>query len=112
MTDVDELINCYIDNAIAHGEATLIGNSKKANISHDLLMDAYEKILNCENDTSSKLCELLSHSNESVRLWSATHCLGFNEKKSKRVLKELRKKNDALGFSASIVLEEWEKGTL
>lgn len=111
MSNINDLIAVYEDNARKHGEATLTGDSKTANRSFDKMIDALKDIYSL--DSSGKLfLELLKNDDESVRLWSATHALFINESMALSTLESLASDSGIQSFSASMVVDEWKKGNL
>ena len=99
----------YVSNAIIHGEATDVDCVNHAN---DEVLAALSEIRKCDDLGRSILTDLLSHENDSVRCWAATHLLKLDEQRARWVLQRLTKAKWPLGFTARIVLEEWRKGTL
>lgn len=111
MSSVRGLISIYAENAKKHGEATLRGDSKVANICYDRMIESIKQIY--ELDPEGRLfLELLDNGSESVKLWCATHGLFINKNTSMMTLQELANGAGIFSFSASIVLEEWMKGSL
>ena len=112
MVLVRNFVDVYTEAAIKHGEATKDGNSTVANNCYDELIRARDKLLDFGLDGERTLLSLLTHTNESVRLWAATHCLNLDEEKSLKVLSELSASNSIFGFNASMVIEERVKGNI
>ena len=111
MSSMQALISDYIGNSKKHGEATLSGDSKVANIAYDKMIEVVKRIH--ELDSEGKVfLGLLKHENESVKLWSATHALFINEPIAIQTLQEIAKNSGIFSFSASMVVEEWGKGAL
>lgn len=111
MSNINDLIAVYEENARNHGNATLTGGSKKANSSYDNMIDALKDIYSL--DSSGQLfLELLKNESESVRLWSATHALFINESLALSTLEDLANGTGVQSFSASMVVDEWKKGNL
>ncbi len=98
----------YISSAICHGEASVSGDHKKANDSYDKIIAGFKK-LKATGRTDS-LLGLLSHDDASVRLWAATHSLGWNETEAIRTLRALAASDEFASFSAQVILEQWNKG--
>ncbi|KKL65398.1 hypothetical protein LCGC14_2155390, partial [marine sediment metagenome] len=95
-----------------HGEATLSGDSNIANKSYDNLINSKEKLFAHGNCGKKNLIELLNHENDSVRLWAATHCLHVDAPLAIEALRALAESDSILGFSASMVIEEYNKGNI
>ena len=112
MNNVDSVIGSYTESAIAHGEATMQGDNKLANKSYDEIISCAKQLRALGNSGRDELEKLLKHSNDSVRLWAATHSLRDNEIKAKSALNALAKSNGILSFSAEMVLTEWDGGRL
>jgi hypothetical protein len=104
----------YINSAIAHRELIESGNKKRANSAHDKIIKSIKSIRGREDKGKSFLLSNLSHSDEGVRLWSASHLLPLDEFKALRELSKLSK--SAASFfvrsSADVTEIEWRKGTL
>ncbi|NJK95802.1 MAG: DUF2019 domain-containing protein [Bacteroidales bacterium] len=108
---MDTLKNIFIEDAISHGNAILIGENKKANKMHKKLMAYYE--MNKKDSAISQLyLENLTHPNESVRIWSATFLLKTNPNKAVETLTELSQSSSIFGLSAKSILIMWNNGQL
>lgn len=72
MSNINDLIIVYEENAKKHGEATLTGDSKTTNSSFDKMIDALKDINSL--DSSAKLfLELLKNDDESAPFKSHSH---------------------------------------
>jgi hypothetical protein len=113
MKKLNEVIDEYIKAAMSHGEALAEGNSKKANSAYDLIEKNYNILRESMNDGLELLVGLLTHENNSVRLWAARHTLNYNSNLAEKVLSELGTlKKTPVAFDARMVLSEWKKGNL
>jgi hypothetical protein len=107
----DELIDEYVRNAIASDEALRDCDPGRANRSHDKVLRALKLLT--ERGERMRLIDLLDHKNVSVRYCAATHLLPFCEDRARETLREVVEEGSwPTGFNASIVLQEWDKGTL
>lgn len=108
---MDTIKNNFIEDAILHGNAILIGDSKKANNLHKKLM-TYYKINKIDSSVSQVYLENLVHPNESVRIWAATFLLKTNSNKAIEALNELSQSSSIFGLSAKSILIMWINGQL
>ncbi len=106
MSTVAKVIQQYRACAISHGEATLEGDHRRANLNHDLLMTALQTI-EAEELGLHVLLPLLDHRYRSVRVWAAFHCLTLDQAKATAVLEDAAAGNDIISFNAKMVLSEW-----
>jgi len=111
MGQLDSLVTTYVAEAEEHGRATESGDHKHANVAHDGLIRALHA-LDMVNPGRSALVQLLEHANPYVRGWAATHLLQSHRQLAEAVLEELASEPGLAGFDASIVLQQWRKGTL
>lgn len=109
---IETLIGEYRAHAAAHGKATLGGDYKSANHSHDKLVALVPQIRGFGSSGEKALLELSSDPDDAVACWAATHSLGFNAASAMGVLGTISKKSGPIGFSAKMVLQQWAKGKL
>ncbi len=109
---ISELVTKYRQNALEHGAATAIGDHKRTNECHDLLMAAVRGLREQGVQGSEALLPLLDDQDQSVRCWAATHCLKVAEGRARRTLVDLASEPGIVAFTAEMVLSEWDKGTL
>jgi hypothetical protein len=105
-----EIKNIFIDCAIKHGEAIDQGNYKLANKLHSKLTSLYEKIKKEEQWDELKI--MVKHTDESVKLWTATFLLKRDTDLALKVLNELRESKRIIGLTASTTVDMWNKGML
>ena len=110
--DLDGLVADYVKNAVRHGEATIEGDFKAANNSHDKIIKALSEIRKYGNEGDIALLALIDDDNDSVKCWAATHSLKYHKEKSEQILLYLSKKSGPIAFNAEMVLSEWKNGTL
>jgi hypothetical protein len=107
----EDAINTIIDSAEQHSIASESGNYKIANKNYDKIHNAVMYLRN--TNSVDKLEELLSNEKVSVRLAVASYLLSDNPQKAISVLQEIINSNlPHKSFTASLVLQEWEKGNL
>ena len=106
--------DAYVNAAILHLERLEAGDSRGSNAAHDHLIKSIRAIRNYDDRGKSFLSGLLSHENENVRLWSASHLLPLQEKKALDELQYLTKSaiSSIVRSSAEVTSSEWRKGTL
>lgn len=97
-------ISKYTEAAILHGEATLSGDYKKANHQYKIMSECYNNIKN-SSDELIEFSKLLYHSNDSVKVWAASHYLSHNKAIAVKVLKEVAKGEGIIAFGAKVFLE-------
>ncbi len=108
---VDELLALFEKHAMNHGEAMASGNSRKANYSHDKILEAVHYLK--KKNKLEALVVFYNHSNMSVRSWAACFLLPMYEKKSLKILKEIAGMNiPSVSFDAKMVIQEWKNGHL
>jgi len=110
--DLESLIAQYKVCAKKHGEATMEGNYKRANMNYDKLVELLKKIRQFGNEGNIALLSLTEDENQSVRCWASTDSLQFDKSKAIKVLKKLAKEDGIIAFDAKMVLSECKKGTL
>ncbi len=108
----DQLIAEYRELAQAHGQATINGDFKAANRSHDRLISLLTSIRSLGVDGQARLLRLTCDSDDSVSCWAATHTLPFDECRALEVLDTLSSKSGPIGFNAKMVILQWKKGEL
>ena len=104
----DRALDLYTSSAKAHGDASLEGDHKRANVSYDQLIKCFKELR--KSGKSDKLLGLFNHSDPNVRLWAATHSLELDEQKAVAMLRELATADNFSSFSAQMILDQWEKG--
>lgn len=109
---IHNLIEKYREHAQAHGRATLSGDYKAANRSHDELVALVPMIRAFGDPGKAALLELTEDADEAVVCWSATHALAFDEGRALAALESLAMKQLPIGFNAKMVIREWKKGEL
>ena len=106
-----EVIETFINSAIAHSEATEQGDYKTANKNYDKIVDSVKFLK--QNGMIKELSKLFTHSNPGVRIWACTYSLEENEKKAKKALGAIAKENILHhSFTAKMTLDEWNSGNL
>jgi len=111
MENIDDLKNKFIEAAIVYGEKAVNGNYKLANKKADFLIET-ARILRISEEGKDALKKLLQHENPSVQLWAAANCLPFYTDKSINVLNQIKRRDDFIGTSAGVTLDEWKEGKL
>ncbi|OAM91695.1 DUF2019 domain-containing protein [Termitidicoccus mucosus] len=109
---IETLIKEYREHAEAHGRATLSGDYKAANRSHDKLVALVPKIRALGHSGEAALVVLTDDSSDTVVCWAATHSLRFSESRALAALEKLSKKTGPIAFSAKMVVQQWAKGEL
>lgn len=107
MSNASNAIVQYRTCAIAHGEATLAGDHRRANLNHDLLMAALQTIESGELGLRV-LLPLLDDPDKSVRVWAASHCVKLDQARATASLEDAAAGNDIISFNAEMVLQTLE----
>ncbi|MBK1814898.1 hypothetical protein JIN84_04680 [Luteolibacter yonseiensis] len=109
---IDEIKIAYRMHATAHGKATMTGDYKAANRSHDELVALVPVMRSFGEAGTAALRELTEDADEAVVCWSATHLLASDEGKALGALEPLARKPGPIGFNAKMVIQQWKKGEL
>jgi len=112
MKTLKEHIEMYVESAINHGKATMMGDYKIANKNYYRIMKALNNILKYGSEGREEILKLLINEDDSVKCWAATHSLKYNELKALITLNDLSKGKGLICSDAKIVIEEWKKGNL
>ena len=115
LTEQDEEIKTllfkYKEAALAHTDATMNPDHRKANRNHDIIMSSLAKLK--EYGSALRLEPFLSHPSEGVRIWAATHLLPSELNDiAISTLKDIAVGNGFIATAAEMVLSEWSKGRL
>jgi hypothetical protein len=109
---LNELLKEYASAAVTHGEATTIGDYRKANTQYDVIQAVYRELRSLGQPAQHALLGLLDHPEDAVKAWAASHALEFAPKEAEPVLEALSKSSSISGFSAEMTLKERRKGSL
>jgi DNA-directed RNA polymerase subunit F len=107
---VEELVEQYREAVAEHSSMSTI-DPQKANRAHDRLHQIY-KILRQSPAGRQAIAALLDDPNPEVRCWAAAHSLEWSPLRARRVLEELSKRDDLIGFEALMILQEFDAGRL
>ena len=104
----------YVAAAILHLGQLENGDSKSSNAAHDRLIRAIREIRKQNDRGRLFLLENLKHTEENVRLWSASHLLPLEERAALAELNNLARDANSrvVSSSADVTIAEWKKGTL
>jgi triphosphoribosyl-dephospho-CoA synthetase len=106
---IDKLISTFAENVIKQEECMKEGDYKNGNKYAKKYINSWKKIAEIGDEAKEKMTELMNHSVDSVRSMAATFLLEYKTNLAIRVLKEISKRNDSIGFGAKEVLNRWEK---
>lgn len=110
MMTKDIIKEIFLFETIEYGKAIAIGDHKKANKLHKKIHALYN---NAKKSGQTELFgELLSESDENVRLWAAIFTLKVSPEVAEKVLKDLTKLPTITAMSAEMSLDLWKKGML
>ncbi|MHC1685021.1 MAG: hypothetical protein AB6733_19135 [Clostridiaceae bacterium] len=112
--DLDKLVSECIHSSIDYGVTAyeVITNPKKTNKLYKVNSYNFKKLKSQGSEGVTVLLNLLEHENDYVRYIAATYVLSIEEDKAKKVLSDLCTRSGIFGFSAKLLLEEWNKGNL
>jgi len=106
--NTNELLEDYKQEAIQHGICSEEGDSRRGNKAYDKLHKILKEIK--DQGEESRLIELFNDENRWVQLWAASHCLEFEEKKSLKKLKQIKKeKLPHISSDAEYTIMEWKE---
>lgn len=110
---LEALVEGYARAAAAHGEATEVGDSRKANAAHLTIASTYRELRARGLDAQRALLPLLDDPRPGVRLWAGAHALEFAAAEGERALLALSARQGSLvAFGASMTLRVWREGKL
>lgn len=112
MDEIQEIIKHFIETSIEQEEATLAGNHKVMNRKYSDIKDLIARLKSLSDNSLFALMPLLSHENSYVRYNASFAIIPINPEKAKEVIKEISQLKSSIGFTAMMVLREWEKGNL
>lgn len=110
--EISELVKRYVDSARVHGEATKLGNARKANRAYKEIVRAFLELEKYGDEGTTALMLTLGAEESAVRTWGATHLLKSHPERALPVLADVAREKSLVGFSAKVTLEEWTNGTL
>lgn len=106
----EEILVEFEDAADKQVEATEQGNYKLGNRCYDKIILAVNFLK--RKDEIRLLYPLLHHNSIGVRMWAASYLLPMYPIESVEILEQIASQSGIRAFTAKIILEEWEKGTL
>jgi len=110
MISSDNIKDKFITEAIEHANALSEGDYTKANELHKKLHSLYNKAKG--SNQADIFSELLTESDENVRLWAAIFTLKVIPEDAEKTLENLSNSTSITGLSAATTLELWKKGML
>lgn len=110
-TKIIDALEEFIKGAELHGKGILESDPDMANRGIRQVMDA-SKIIKKLDPSFSNLKPLLKHHNVSVRMAAAARLLATDKELALPVLGEIDKQRGFLGFTAHMIIQQWEKGEL
>lgn len=105
-SELQVLVDEFKRAAIAHGRATLKGDSRSANRAYKLLDKAYKDIMS-NGWLTLVVDSLLQDEDIAVRTWAATLVPVELRALAIPVLMKAAEDDSIFGFEASLVLDEW-----
>jgi len=96
-----------------HGESIKNGNHRAANKAFDKITKLRKKLYQLgESRYVTSLLKLLAVDDIYVKKFASSYLLPFEEEIARKELEELQQLPGLFGFSAEMVLKEWDKGRL
>jgi hypothetical protein len=108
--ELAELSALYADAAAAHTQASLHGDRRRANRSHDLVASVYRELR--RRDEQRLLLDLLTSEDSGVVAWAGAHALEFAPADGEAALERIASEGGVVGLTAEMTLETWRKGEL
>lgn len=109
---IDRLINDFVEAARKYHDATMSGNSRKANLQVKQMHQAFLEITKIGESARKALLEQADNKDDAVALMAATYSLKYDPEKSKAVLRRLAKDNTGIiGFGAAQAIQRWGEGS-
>ena len=102
----------YIKLTTDHGELIQAGNDKSANKIHSKISSLVKRIRESDPEVKNEFYKLLTHTNTSVRLWTAIELIETDTGKSKDVLEEIERDKGVIGLTATSLLRMWNDGLI
>ena len=112
MDDLETRITQYQQAALLHGQATAVGDYQAGNQQHDRLVAIYLELKSMGPAAVALLGSLLHNEDDNVACWAATHLLPYQESLAVATLTRVAAISGIVGFTATITLQEWQKGRL
>jgi hypothetical protein len=112
MDDLENQIAQYRQAALLHGQATAVGDDQAGNQQHDYLVTIYLDLQRRGAAAVALLGALLHEKDNNVACWAATHLLPYQEAVAVATLTRVAATSGIAGFTATITLQEWQKGRL
>jgi hypothetical protein len=109
---IASLLDAYAKAARNHGATTLSGDYETGNRNAAVIARIYRELRRRGPAAQSALLDLLRHEDAGVRGWAGAHAMDFAPRQAIPVLEKLAGERNAIGFSAKMTLEVWEKGEL
>jgi len=109
---IHEIVSIYANDAAAHRDAIIHGDSDAANAAYDRVWRCSKELKKRGPNAQMALLPLLNDNNPDVRLCAATDALAFAPELGFAELERLANSNFICGSKAQIILREWRRGKL
>lgn len=107
---IDELINKFTLAAKRHYEASLVGDWKTANQNAVVIRQIVRKLNGLGEEARKALLDQTKNQEPSVSAMAAVYSLEYAPEESVKVLTEIAKGPDLIGFEATQALQRWKEG--
>lgn len=111
MDELSVLIKKYVDATIIHSVESNGGDHRVANKNYEIAVNCLCEIKNLD-EWKNVFVNLLDHENTSVRVSAACYLLPYKTQLAIKTLKNCRSAPNGVGFTAKMILQEWESGNL
>lgn len=112
MNEIQAIIENLIEASKEQEKATLVGNHKVMNKKYVEVKELIAKVKSLGNGAIESLIPLLSHENSYVRYNASYAIIPIYPEKAKKAIEEISQQRSSIGFTATMVLREWENGNL
>jgi hypothetical protein len=102
-----QLLDAYRAAADLHGRSTKSGNFRAVNGAAWRLAEFNKEIQHRGAEAEEEFLRMLSDQSDYVRVWCASHSLGFRPDLGEAVLTSLVSSGGHIGLSAEVTLREW-----
>ena len=112
ITTMNRMIAEYIKLTTDHGDLIQAGDDKSANKTHSKISSLVKRIRESDQEVKNEFYKLLTHTNSSVRLWTAIELIQTDPEKSEDVLVEIERDQGVIDLTATSLLKMWKDGLI
>jgi hypothetical protein len=109
--DLGQYISVSVENVVLQNKCINDNNPKAGNKAAKKYIEAFKSIVNNYGDVGREsLSKELQNKDDNVKLMTAAFLLRYKHNESMRILNELVKQDNLLGFSAGETIKRWNEG--